>query len=252
MSTIENMQNDIDLIVSWPRNCDYPVWRQMVRDNRHRFNNVIIVFTETWHGHDYREFIQDAMSEDKVIFLQSPPAGGNEDWRNVAVNSGLQHVTSKWVWFTEQDFFPLAGFWEEVTKQMEEDVEVIEVRDGARLHPCSLFMTRITLLRTQQYFGIVKDKLDHFGVIERDLWSIGQTGNPVKAYKLPSEVYHHMAGLSHNMRLISEGELPNHSVPDFIQYLYRCHNLTVPLDARFITIINNYLSQIPVKNDFSQ
>lgn len=227
-----------DVIVTWPRNCDYPLWRQMIHDNRDKFNEVIVVFMETNQGDDYREFVRQAMFQDHVLFVQSPIITDDQDWRDVAVKAGLLHsLHAEWIWFTEQDFFPKEHFFEDIDTCMKrEDIGYIGVKDGSRLHPCSLFIKRSILNQTKRRFGIIKDTLDHFGQIQKDLENI--TNGLIQS----PDYYTHMAGLSHNMRLLEHSNAPNHNVPEFREYLYKCLLVTVPLDQRFKNLIVTYIN----------
>lgn len=220
-----------DIIVSWPRNADYPLWRQFIRDERQRFNEIIIVFTETNQGHDYREFVTQAMMRDYVHFVQSPPIQyGLEDWRNIAIHAGLLHsYNAEWIWFTEQDFYPVdKTFWEDVEQAERDGFEVIGVLDSERLHPCCMFIKRSVLEKTGKNFGIVKDTLDHFGLIQK---SIKEQG--IKTGIISTDKYVHMAGLSHNMYLLGLGEAPNHQKEDFLRWLKSSLCVKVPIDSRF-------------------
>jgi len=225
-----------DIIIYWPRNTDYPLWRQMIRDNRDRFNEVIIIFTETYQGSDYRDFVRQSMFQDHVLFVESPLPRNGEDWRNIAVNFGLMHsLHSEWVWFTEQDFFPKEGFWEWVEQASQSNPDVIGAFDGDRLHPCSIFIKREVLNKVQRQFGIVVDKLDHFGVLQNDLRENGSV-----MISIPEDLYKHMAGLSHNMRLVTEGQTPNHAKQDFDQYVNMCMEVSVGLHDEFVKLCTKY------------
>lgn len=229
-----------DVILSWPRNTDYPVWRQMIRENRERFNEIIIVFTETNFGPDYRTFLKEAMFQDHVLMVQSPEIRGEDDWRNVAVNFGLMHsLHSEWIWFTEQDFFPSAAFWEEV-EEHKDSFDVLAVYDDTRMHPCSILIRRETLNKTKKNFGIVKDELDHFGLVQKQL----EGNDTIRIYKMIPYNYNHMAGLSHNMRLVLEGGKPNHRVDQFNQYLLQCMSVNVSVPSDLVSVIGEYLRGI--------
>lgn len=215
-----------DIIVTWPRNCDYPLWRQFIRDNRLKFNEIIIVFMETNQGEDYRQFVRDAMFADHALCIDSPPYA-NQDWRNVAVNAGLQYsLHSEWIWFTEQDFFPKTGFFEEVESYKDHDY--IGITEGDRLHPCCLFIKRESLHKTRKNFGIIPNVSDHFSMIANDLKDMNLNGA-----LLSPEFYTHMSGLSHNITLLARGEAPNWKPDLFKKYLEMCKNVTVPQDPRF-------------------
>ena len=229
-----------DIIITWPRNCDYPLWRQMIRDHRSKFNEVIVVFMETNVGEDYRQFIKDAMFADHVLFVQSPPLNyGTEDWRNVSVNAGLLHsLHSEWIWFTEQDFFfkDIDSIWDILTI---DDPDYIGVEDGQRLHPCCLFIKRSVLAKTSKNFSANPPEYDHFGKIQKDLELLTKK----HIILLPGE-YNHMAGLSHNMRLITDGQKPNHRVEEFNKYLSLCFKINVPIDQRFKALFQHYLNSV--------
>ena len=61
-----------DVIVSWPRHADYPLWRQFIRENRQRFAKVIVAFTDH-DGHDYSQFVVDAMCQDDITAISTFP-----------------------------------------------------------------------------------------------------------------------------------------------------------------------------------
>lgn len=225
-----------DLLVSWPRNCDYPLWRKFIRENRARFNEVIIVFTETSSGDNFWDFVRQSMIPDGVTCLYSPNPGSGQDWRDVAMHHALAHVRSEWIWFTEQDFYPLGGFWEDVEWGRDSGNEVIAAFEGDRMHPCSIFIKRELLNRTTKNFGIVPGKSDHFGALQRDLevlkkdvWTINPT------------TYKHYNGLSQNFYLGYLGQTPNYKLDEFQDYLRQCLDSGIELDPRFITVANRVL-----------
>lgn len=231
-----------DVIVCWPRNCDYPLWRQLIHDNRKLFNEVIIVFTETHNGEDYREFIKSAMLRDYIHFVDMQDITGGSDWRDVSIKAGLLHsYNAEWIWFTEQDFFWQEGFWKEVETYVNMGLRVIGVNDGSkRLHPCSLFMKRKVLNEeTRKNFGIIPDVSDHFSMIQRDL-----EDREIPIGIVDNQYYKHLNGLSHNWSLVYRKEKPNWRVEEFNQYLTNCLKVTVPLDSRFTSLASAYLAAV--------
>lgn len=230
-----------DIVVTWPRNCDYPLWRQFVRDNRTRFNEIIIAFMDPHSQFDYGDFVKQSMHQDYVHFLDAPtPRAGVDDWRDLAVNASLLHsYNAEWVFFTEQDFYPNDGFWGEIQRLENDGCDVIAAYQGERMHPCCIFVKRSALNATRKMFGIVPDKTDHFYLFQKDLENAG-----VKIGKLPPELYYHYNGLSHNLRLISEGGDPNYQVDDFVDWLKKSIAVTVPKNPFFEqlagAVINRY------------
>lgn len=226
-----------DLIVVWPVNCDYPLWREMVRAHRHRFNKVIIGFMQTNDGTDYRSFVKSAMAQDAVTFVEPRPYGGTEDWRDVITNDCLKLCISDWIYFTEQDFFFGDKFWDTVDSITDTPgLEYIGVLDSTRLHPCSLLIKRATLEKTRKNFGIKAGFCDHYGLIQFDLENMRAVG-----YIMPQNTYTHMNGLSHNFKLITVGEPPVYKKEQFDEYLRRCLKCQVPLEPNFVALVTKYL-----------
>jgi len=222
-----------DVVVSWPRNCEYPLWRQFIRDNRERFNEVIVAFTETNQGEDYREFIRKAMFEDHVQFIEPQLPTSGQDWRNIAVNRALLHsYNAPWIWFTEQDFVvdPGEDYWAMLEAAADLDYKVMAWYEGERFHPASIHMRREVLNQTQKDFSIIPDKGDHFIKIYKDL----QTAQ-IPIYRIDKHA-RHLNGLSHNMSLIARGEAPNYKPEEIRKWLCDSLIVEVPLDDRFVRL----------------
>lgn len=231
-----------DIIISWPKSCDYPLWRQYIHDYRAQFNEIIVVFTETNQGYDYRDFIRKSLFKDHVFTIECPAVGSGQDWRDVAVHAALlQSYNAPWIWFTEQDFLPKATFWEQANLLEINGAEVIGVNDGGpRLHPCSLLIRRETLnQKTERIFAVVPDKSDHFSLIERDLGL-----NKALIEYIDPIHWSHMNGLSHNFSLITRGEIPNWRKNEFDEYLKKSLKVAIPLDENYVKIVTNYLANI--------
>lgn len=228
-----------DLIVSWPDSIDYPLWREMIRNDRHRFAKVIVVFTKTNYGNDITQFVRESMELDDIKFIDSPKVENGQDWRDVAVNAALLISHSEWVYFTEQDFFPNELLWQQVGHALSTNAQAMGVLVGSRLHPCCLIIKRKTLDLLNKTFGIVPDRLDHFGLIQKQM-----EDRKIPTAILNENFYHHMAGLSHNMRLILDGQEPNHDRADFVEYMRKCLNVTVPLMREYRILFESCLKSI--------
>jgi hypothetical protein len=228
-----------DLIVAWPENNDYPVWREMLRANRHRFNKVFIPFTASNSNMDYKTFVVKAMEDDGVTFIMPTPIPKNGDWRHEAVTQAMIVSDTEWVFFTEQDFFFKDNFWDELQKMDWDNLEAIVVNDNGRFHPCGWFMKKEALEKTRKQFGIIPDKLDHFGQIQKDIERYGLIYSVINP-----KTYHHMNGLSHNFRLITEGGKPVNEPDVFNLYMKRCLEVSVPQSKSFREIVIKYLDGI--------
>ena len=231
-----------DIIISWPNNYDYPLWRQFVRDNRDKFSKIIVAFTQSFLGENYIEFIKKVMLDD-IIFLDTAPKSG-QDWRDAAVNIALEYSDAEWVWFTEQDFIIKKGFWENIDKILEENKKtlIIAAYENIRMHPCCIFAQRFAINQTRMDFGIVPNELDHFGVFQQDI-----ENKQFLTAKIDPKTYNHLAGLSHNMRLVYDGVSPNHNPEEFKEYMKACFEVKVPLDPRFESLFQRIIN-VPKEN----
>jgi hypothetical protein len=207
-----------DVIVSWPRNCDYPPWRQFIRLERDRFDKVIVVFTQTHQGYDYSEFVKDAMADDFVTFLDNDDVKEGDDWRNIAVNKGLTKSNSKWIWFTEQDFYIYdPTFWQDIYMKALKGYELMAIKQGERLHPACIFIERKLLDKTRKNFGIIRNKSDHFSMLQEDVEKL----EPQTVIYADEEFwgYKHFNGLSHNWTLANNGMKPNYKPEEFYTWI---------------------------------
>lgn len=226
-----------DLIITWPNNCDYPLWRKWLAENSQRFEHVVVVFMESNQGDNYSEFLIENLPG-VVIPLFSPQIQPGQDWRDVAVNFGLSFLKNsdaEWVWFTEQDFVPGQMFWVEFEKLKQYGFETIGVMDSERLHPCSLFVKRSVLENTSKDFTAKPPEYDHFGKLQKELTTNITTIDP--------QHYHHFAGMSHNWRLVTDGEQPNYKPDEFIEYLKRSLACGQKIDDRWQMIAEQAISK---------
>jgi hypothetical protein len=210
----------------------------MLRGYRHKLGKVFIVFTETNDGYDISTFVEYAMRLDGVDFIHSRPLQSGEDWRDVAVNEALnQKGSSKWVWFTEQDFFVNENFWP-LIEEYQNSIEIMYVSDAGRMHPCCILAPRAIINQTSRRFGVVPNKLDHFGLFQKD----------IEGLKIPELIingthFTHMNGLSHNFTLMRTGNVPNYQKENFDRYLMQCLQCEVEIDKDWRALVENYLKK---------
>lgn len=209
-----------DALYAHPSHTMYPLWMKFIHENREKFSKVIVVFTNMNTEWDYRNFIRDAMKNDNITFLECEKVAGEDDWRNIAVNTGLKYSDNEWVFFSEEDFFPLPGFWECVDSFTSHGNMCGAFQEG-RLHPCCIFVPRRLIERTSKNFGVVRDQHDHFWVFQSEL----DTGIGL----IPDHFYKHMNGLSQNMWMLQNGEEPNFRPDEFRQYCKDCLESGAPI-----------------------
>lgn len=224
-----------DVVVTWPSNCDYPLWRAFIRENRDKLGQVFVVFMDTHGGYDYRSFVRECLEKDWVNVGESPPVGSGQDWRDVAIKKVLRMVTAEWVWFTEQDFLPSAGYFNAI-ERLTSDNDVVAAFSEKRMHPCSLYIRRALLGSIAPDFSANPPDYDHFGRVQIKLEARGE-----KIAKIPENLYHHMNGLSHNFRLMSEGQIPVYKKEEFDEYLYRSIKTMVEVNDHYYRTVYEYL-----------
>lgn len=220
----------IDVILTWPKNCDYPLWRQFIRDNRHRFENIYIFFHQTNAGHDFRPFVYNSMAQDNICFRDFQYTAV-DDWRNIAINQALELSKSEWVWFTEQDFIITDPdeFWGQVYKN--ESADFIGIDVSGRWHPCCMFVKREIINKTQKNFAVIPGVKDHFGRFQKNLEEM-----IIKRVFL-NKGWRHLNGLSQNFYLLSIGQKANYNPDEFYQYLKDSLDVSVPIDSTYQTLV---------------
>lgn len=229
-----------DIIISWPNNCDYPLWRHFLQLNRHRFNEVIIAITETHQEPNYTEFIKEQLTGFHCQFVIPPPTPRDADWRDVATNLALLHsYNAEWIWFTEQDFIITDSdkFFEAIDKAEANGFEIMAHYNGDRMHPCSIFIKRTLLNKTRKDFGIIPNKYDHFYKIQQDIEALQSPVYRIQAY------CRHLNGLSSNMSLIARNEAPNYKPDELKEWLEACFLCGVPIDPRWLDIYSLWLAR---------
>lgn len=245
--TLNNeLESSVDVIVCWPRNCDYPLFRWFLHEHRSYFRDVFVVFTETYQGYDYRSFVQESMNdkfEDNITFIQSPAVTGDNDWRNVAVNAALEQSSGNWVWFIEQDLFIThKAFWPMMAKYMY-NFDMVAYKEGARVHPANLWVKKEWINKSSKNFGIEKDTSDHFYKFYN---SIRLQGAKIKYVPYPNANFYHMNGLSHNMSLLERDEPITYNPEDFLGYLELCF-LQEELEPHFREVIGKGIVDIQIQ-----
>lgn len=225
--------DNCDVIVCWPKNADYPLWRDFIKKHAHFFGTIYICFTVTNQEPDYSDFVKEDLGDDEFCYLY-PETPAGEDWRSYAINMALNESKADWIWFTEQDFFILdPNFWVATRNAIEAGYDVVGYKDGnTRLHPCNLWVKRTWINKTSRDFGIVPDKLDHFARFYNQMRLGG-----AKIYKIPytggeGDTFYHMNGLSHNLTLVKNGDPVTYKEEEFAHYIYMTLN-TNGLDERY-------------------
>lgn len=218
-----------DVLIVNPNHIDFPMFRYQIRQLRHLFENVIVVFSN--HQVPYPNLYQSLMplmQNDHILCLPAVATGG-KDWRHVAVTRGLAHCNANSILFLEQDFIVKNGqMLPEIFDSRESVVGFHDDRADrvgckilpkTRLHPAFLLIRTAILQSTSQDFAAHGPRSDHFGQIFHDLVAKGQKYNTLldMGYHQPND-WEHLQGLTQNYTLLMSGNPVTFQKDRFVAY----------------------------------
>lgn len=158
---------------------DYPIYRQLIRKYRNKFNKVIL-YPSRHHGQvDLEEFLKRSLPETWVTGHTIDWTTPNIDWRQAETEPCLELSSSEWILFLEQDFFVKDWdiLFEQVESLMEESDLIGWWQDSAfsYVHPCFLLIKRSLLEKTKKDFRAHPEinGCDHFAMITHDALELG-------------------------------------------------------------------------------
>lgn len=212
-----------DVIVVWPKHCDYPLFREFLRSNKDLFNKVIIAITQIESDWDFTEEIKALADEDTIVF-NSVSFG---DWRDAATNQALNMSEDPWVLFIEQDFFISR---DELVKVFERDLQT-GFKESERIHPGFLLVHKRKINNTSKNFEAKPPYYDHFGMFTQQIGDLEF---------LEPGTYRHMNGLTHNFTLCMRNE-PQYiyKKDEFIAYLL--DSVKVPVSDDYLLLVDKCL-----------
>ena len=230
-----------DLLLTWPRGYDYPLFRELLVKNRHRFGAVIIFFTtQADEGQDYLQFITDFLRNYDVNIIVGT-LGYVGDWRNHAVNESLKISTNPWVLFWEQDFLVLEQrFWDNLLA-IEGQFEMACYIERDRKHPACMLIKREVIEATSKDFSANPPSYDHFGKLTAEVTdAVGERETGLSGLGLVDGVdYRHMQGVTQNYHLVLIGTTIKYLFKgeEFIKYNYDSELAEVPQDPNWIEVM---------------
>ena len=210
----------IDVIVTHPRHVDYPVFRHQLQNLKKFVNKIYIVLMSFNMRPDRTVFLKNEFNllDVEIIEKEHDP---KKDWRDLAVKSALSKSWSDFVLFLEQDFFlsSVADF--EKIKDTLNEKKVIGFFQGNRLHPAFLICHKNAIQKINPNFGVSLGK-DHFDVFS---YNLRKHYEVITLESLNIE-YRHMNGLTQNMTMLQNNELPSFEIKKFKTYLSECEMLS--------------------------
>ncbi len=234
----------IDVIVSWPRWIDYPVFRRMINLSKRNFNKTIISFTGLTDNQVMETYIRDVVPFQVYFTL---PTGERGDWRNVAVTNALAVSDAEAILFLEQDFFTREPrlFFHKLSCALNEGHEFVGFKEAGRIHPACLLVSRAKLNHTTLDFSAGEAGHDHFWFVTKELGALMTEFKSLESLGLArGRDWWHMNGLTHNYDLVRRGEPVTYekarfalynlialrigSHPDFESLMEKCVRLVQP------------------------
>lgn len=243
-----------DLMITWIKHCDYPIFRQWLRKYRDFFGKVIIYWSEHNRFPYFDHFIHEAMKKDDITWMDPVLTDwGTEDWRNKSTNAMVKESESEWVCSIEQDYF--CRDWEKLLAEVVEAGKTYDLighpgkpgsqpnqdyLKGEYIHPAFWFMKRKTLEKTSKNFGADPARgWDHFGIITEEAMKLGiktitlaDMGHEVETK--PDAFSFHLGGVNQNYLEASKPEYVFHRPEPFYVYNYFCRQTTVPQSIPFL------------------
>lgn len=240
-----------DLIITWIKHCDYPIFRGFLTSNRDWFNKVIVLFSEHNRFPYFDHFIHESLKDLNITWFDPAEIDwGREDWRNVSTNEMLKHSDSEWVCSIEQDWFSKDwnGLWEKTKEAMgQADLVGWWQENNKYIHPSYWFIKREMLEKTNKDFA-AHDGHDHFGWITKDVERLG--GKIITTQEMGFKDFEdcfHLGGVNQNYL---EGLKPNyvfHRPEIFASYNYWSLKAEVKQDPRHIELCKKIMEKLPHK-----
>ena len=231
-----------DLLITWTKHCDYPIFRAILAKYRDFFGKIVILFSEHMQFPYYDHFLRDSLEELGNIEFIDPVDIIGFDWRNVATNELLKHTDSEWVCSVEQDFF--CRDWNEILEKIEEKSKDYPFlgwaaksgKESFYIHPSFFFIKRELLDKTDKDFS-ARDGEDHFGWITRDVELLGEPIYDLEAdfkctVATSSDMFH-LGGVNNNYLNSHNPDFVFYRPEEFAIYNYWCRKADVPQSPRF-------------------
>jgi hypothetical protein len=240
--------NKPDLLITWIKHCDYPIFREFLVNHSNFFNKIIIYWSEHNRFPYFDHFIQDAIRQDvyelfdhpEIIFLDPIETDwGKEDWRNKSTNYMLHFSESEWVCSIEQDWF--SNDWNKLLTATQEAMKDNDLvgwwqENNEYIHPSYWFIKRNILDQTNKDFS-ARDGQDHFGWISKDVIKMnGKIKTTQQMGFVDFKDCFHLGGVNQNYLEGMKKDFVFHRPEIFYVYNYWCQKAEVTQDSRFTQI----------------
>lgn len=185
-----------DVVVVWPKDTDFPLFRYNLRRFREYFDKVLIAVSDNGTLENYTDFFHQELSD--IAQLKTiPVVDGTKDWRNVAINIMLEKSTASHVLFIEPDFLVRDERFFEVLLNVNE-YDFLYYDESGRMHPACLLTSRDLIDKTTKDFSARPPAYDHFGLFTMELMRMSNSADLDTIGLHDREDYYHLAGLTQN------------------------------------------------------
>lgn len=187
--------NKPDVLVVWPKDTDYPLFRYSLEKYREYFDQVYIAISDNGTPEDYTHFLTNNIKDAHFKFI--PRAEAGQDWRSVAVNTMLEKSTADRVLFIEQDFLIKDERFFEVLLNVNE-YDALYYDEQGRMHPALALVPRHLIERTSKDFSARPPAYDHFGLFFKELIHLCNATDLETVGLHKGQDFYHLAGLTQN------------------------------------------------------
>lgn len=232
-----------DLLITWIKHCDYPIFRATLRKYRSFFRRVIIYFSEHNRFPYYDHFLHDAMWNEEVLFLDPTFTNwSSEDWRNHATNEMLKHSDSEWVCSIEQDWF--CKDWNNLLTITQEAMSKSDMTGWmnptaqAYIHPAYWFIKRELLEKIGKDFRPHPEinGSDHFAMITYKAKELGVDILPIQEMRIKADLStleetdaFHLGGVNQNYLDFEQRFNSNVINKEEMFYVYNYWSMQAPI-----------------------
>lgn len=201
-----------DLIITWLKHCDYPIFRKFLETYRYFFKDIYIYFSEHNRFPYFDHFIHDSLKDLKIIFIDPVLTDwSTEDWRNKSTNEMLKHSNAEWVCSIEQDFF--SKDWNRLLDTCENLMKTEDMfgwlnhTAHSYIHPAFWFIKREVLDKTSKDFSAHPEIVgsDHFATITYDVMQLGAKIKTIQVVGFKTDITtpentdcYHQGGINNN------------------------------------------------------
>lgn len=218
-----------DLLITWPRHIDYPLFRLTLAKYRWYFEKIYIALVQSNLPRDLSVFLIETLPWAQFV---KPPAV-RSDWRDNAIYDLLIHSQAEMILFLEQDFLIKDGVLLDFAVNCHQPF--LGFREGERIHPGFVLIKREIIEKTSKDFSANPPAHDHFGQFFQEVAKLVKM-KFIEEYGFDKKVhYYHLNGLTQNFQCYQERQ-PFYRPEEFLTYNSCCLRLDIRQEPEFLLL----------------